>query len=155
MESVQQELMEHPFFAELEDSKGQMLVTCAVNVRYRPGEYLFHEGDPADRLFVIRRGMVSLDVHVPGHGDRVIDTVEEGDVFGWSSLVPPYHWFFDARAVHDVSAVAIDSTCLREKCDADPVLGYAVMQRVAKVMYQRLHSTRVRLLDLYGADRAG
>lgn len=155
MESLRQELMEHPFFAELEDSTGHLLVTCAENALYRAGEYLFHEGDPADRFFLVRQGLVSLDVHVPGRGDRVIDTVEEGDVLGWSSLVPPYHWFFDARAVHEVSAVAIDSACLRQKCDADPVLGYAVMQRVAQVMYQRLHSTRVRLLDLYGADRAG
>jgi hypothetical protein len=29
------------------------------------------------------------------------------------------------------------------------------MQRVAQVMYQRLQATRVRLLDVYGADHAG
>ncbi len=33
------------------------------------------------------------------------------------------------------------------------MLGYALMQRVARVMYHRLQSARVRLLDLYGASR--
>lgn len=155
MQTLHQVLIEHPFFAELGDSTVSTIVDCAINVSFRPGEYLCHEGGPADRVFVVRRGMVQLEVHVPGLGDRVIDTAEEGDVMGWSSLVPPYHWFFDVRAVHDVSAVALDSACLRQKCDADPVLGYAVMQRVAQVMHQRLHSTRVRLLDLYGANRVG
>ena len=100
------------------------------------GQYLFHEGEPADRFFVVRRGRVALDVHVPRAADQVVDTVDEGDVVGWSWLVPPYRWFFDARAVADVSAVAFDATCLRGKCEEDPALGYALMQRVAQVMYQ-------------------
>ena len=147
--------MEHPFFSGLDDSTVNMLVGCAQNVRFRPGEYLFHDGEAADRFFVVRRGRVALDVHVPGQGEQVVDTVDEGDVVGWSWLVPPYRWFFDARAVQDVSAVAVDATCLRDKCDDDPALGYEMMQRVANVMYHRLQSTRVRLLDLYGADRVG
>ena len=92
---------------------------------------------------------------MPGQPERVVDTVDEGAVVGWSWLVPPYQWFFDARAVQEVSAVAMDASCLRAKCDEDPALGYALMQRVAGVMYHRLQSARVRLLDLYGADRAG
>ena len=154
MRSLEQLLMEHPFFAGLDDSTVTMLVGCAANEHFRPNQYLFHEGEPADRFFVVRRGRVALDVHVPGQAEHVIDTVDEGDVVGWSWLIPPYRWFFDARAVQDVSVVAFDATCLRGKCDEDPALGYAIMQRAAQVMYRRLQSARVRLLDLYGADRA-
>jgi len=155
MRSIQQLLMEHPFFAGLDDSTVSMLVGCSRNVHFRPGEYLFYEGEPADRFFVVRRGRVALDVHVLGQAEQIIDTLDEGEVVGWSWLVPPYRWFFDARAMQDVSAVAVDATCLRDKCDEDPALGYLMMQRVAQVMYHRLQSARVRLLDLYGADRAG
>ena len=155
MQSLQDLLSEPPFFAGLGDSTVSMLVGCARNVHYRPGEYLFHEGEAADRFFVVRRGRVALDVHVPGQTEMVVDTVEQGDVVGWSWLVPPYRWFFDARAVQEVSAVAVDASCLRAKCEEDPALGYALMQRVSQVMYQRLQSARVRLLDLYGAGRAG
>ncbi len=155
MRSLRELLSEHPFFAGLDDDTVSMLVGCSRNVHVRQGEYLFREGEPADRFFVVRRGRVALDVHVPGQVERVVDTVDEGGVVGWSWLVPPYRWFFDARAVQGVSAVVVDASCLREKCDQDPALGYALMQRVAGVMYQRLQSARVRLLDLYGAGRAG
>jgi CRP/FNR family transcriptional regulator, cyclic AMP receptor protein len=155
MRSLHDLLSEQPFFAGLDDDTVSLLVGCATNVHYRTGEYLFREGEPADRLFVVRRGRVALDVHMPGQPERVVDTVDEGAVVGWSWLVPPYQWFFDARAVQEVSAVAMDASCLRAKCDEDPALGYALMQRVAGVMYHRLQSARVRLLDLYGADRAG
>ena len=49
------------------------------------------------------------------------------------------------------SVVSLDSACLRGKCEADPRLGYELVQRVAQVMYHRLEATRVRLLDLYGS----
>ena len=53
-----------------------------------------------------------------------------------------------------VSATALDGTCLRGKCEADPELGYQLLKRVTDVMYQRLQSARVRLLDLYGPESA-
>jgi CRP/FNR family cyclic AMP-dependent transcriptional regulator len=155
MQSIADLLREHPFFAGLDQGTVELLQGCAHNVHFHAGEHLFEEGEPADRLLVIRSGRVALDVHVPGRGDRVIETLDAGEVVGWSWLVPPYRWFFDARAVEGVSAVSVDAACLRAKCDQDPALGYALMQRVAQVMYHRLQSARVRMLDLYGADHAG
>jgi CRP/FNR family cyclic AMP-dependent transcriptional regulator len=54
--------------------------------------------------------------------------------------------------VTPVSAIALDGTCLRGKCEADADLGYQLLKRVTSVMYQRLESARVRLLDLYGPE---
>lgn len=155
MRSIGELLHEHPFFEGLDEETVTQLEGCAHNVHLRAGEHLFHEGEEADRLFVIRHGRVALDVHVAGRGDHVVDTVDGGDIVGWSWLVPPYRWFFDARAVTDVSAVSVDAGCLRAKCEEDPALGYALMQRVARVMYHRLQSARVRMLDLYGAGNVG
>jgi CRP-like cAMP-binding protein len=53
-------------------------------------------------------------------------------------------------AVTDTAAIALDAGCLRQKCDADPRLGYALVQRFAALLVQRLHATRLRLVDLYG-----
>lgn len=142
-------LGEHPFFVGISAPTVRLIEGCSKNVHWSPGTYVFHEGDPADSLFVVRHGRVALEVHRPGRA-HVLDTVEAGDVVGWSWLVPPYRWFFDARAADEVSAVEIDARCLRDKCDADPAVGYALMQRVAQVMYHRLQSARIRLLDVYG-----
>ena len=132
------------------------------NVRFRSAEslekvrlettdfqFLFREGDSADHFYVLRRGRVAVEAHTPACG-VVLDTVDEGEVVGWSWMVPPYRWAFDARATLDSSAVAFDAACLRAKCDADPVVGYELMKRFVMVMDHRLQSARVRLLDLYG-----
>ncbi|MGB8022672.1 MAG: cyclic nucleotide-binding domain-containing protein [Candidatus Nanopelagicales bacterium] len=150
MRTLAEYLPEHPFFAGLDQQAMDLVVGCAQNVHMRDGQVLFRAGEPANTFYVIRAGRVALEVHDPRRGTLVIETVDDGDVIGWSWMVPPYRWLFDARAVSPVRAVALDGACLREKCQADPQLGFALMQRVAGVMYDRLQAARIRLLDLYG-----
>jgi len=154
MRTIEQYLPDHAFFAGLDAATLELVAGCATNVSLAAGEYLFHEGDPADQFFVVRRGRVSIEVHGPVDGTVVIDTADEGDVVGWSWLVPPYSCSFDARAAEATGVVAFDGACLRGKCEADSRLGYQLMQRVTQVMNDRLVAAQVRLLDLYGARGA-
>lgn len=149
-QTIAQYLPEHPFFAGLDPASLELAAGCAVNVRFRPGELLFREGDPADTFYVLRRGRVAIQVRTPTQ-DLVLDIAQDGDVVGWSWLIPPYRWTFDARATDETTAIAFDGACLRAKCESDATLGYALLQRVVQVMSARLHSARVRLLDIYGA----
>ena len=149
MQTIEQYLPDHPFFAGLDESASTLVAGCATNLHFHNGEQLFREGEPADTFFVIRSGRVALEMRLPT-GSVVLDTAEKGEVVGWSWLVPPYRWTFDARALDETSVVAFDGACLRAKCQTDPALGYDLLQRVVHVMSDRLHSARVRLLDLYG-----
>lgn len=151
METIAQYLPEHPFFAGLDPAALDLLAGCAVNKHFRSGEVIFRESDPADTFYVLRHGGVAIQIRTPT-ADVVLDTAHDGDVVGWSWLVPPYRWTFDARASEDTSAIAFDGACLRDKCAGDAGLGYALLQRVVQVMSGRLHSARVRLLDLYGSS---
>jgi CRP/FNR family cyclic AMP-dependent transcriptional regulator len=154
MRTIEQYLPDHPFFAGLDAEALAIVAGCATNVSFAPGEFLFREGQPADQFFVVRRGRVALQVHSPTAGTMVVDTADAGDVMGWSWLVPPYKWLFDARAVERTGAVAFDGLCLRDKCEQDPHLGYELMKLVTQVMFSRLTAARVRLLDLYGTAEA-
>ncbi len=151
MRTLAEYLPESPFFAGLDAEAMELVVGCAQNVRFEQGDVLFRTGTPADTFYVIRHGRVALEVHDPRRQAIVVATLGDGEVAGWSWLVPPYRWMFDGRAVSPVSAVAFDGACLRGKCDQDPALGYALMQRVSHIMYERLQDARMRLLDLYGS----
>lgn len=149
MQTIEQYLPEHPFFAGLDEQAFALMAGCAVNAHLRPGAFLFHEGERANTFYVIRSGRVAIEIRTPT-GSVVLDTARDGDVVGWSWLIPPYRWTFDARATEDTRVIAFDGQCLRGKCETDPALGYALLQRVVQVMASRLQSARVRLLDLYG-----
>lgn len=152
MKSIRDLLAEHPFFAGLEPADIDLLAGCGTNVHFRAGQRIMVEGDPADVFYVLRSGRVSIEIGVPGRAPLVIDTVVAGEILGVSWLFAPHRWSFDATALDETSAVAVDGACLRGKCDADPRLGYLLMSRFARLLRDRLQATRLQLLDVYGAD---
>ena len=143
-------LREHPFFTGMDDEHIQLLVGCSSNVRFNEGQVIFREGDPADQFYLIREGLVSLQFMVPHRGLTTVNTVGAGEVMGWSWLFPPYRWHFDARAQQPTHALAFDGKCLRQKCEQDHDLGYQVFKRFMQIITERLESTRLQLLDIYG-----
>ena len=150
MEGIESILAEVPAFGGLGARELETVAGCGRNVRFDAGARLFREGDAADTFYVVRHGSVAVETFVPARGAVMIETIESGEVIGWSWLFEPYRWHFDARALTVVRATAFDGACLRGKCEADPALGYALMSRFAQVLIERLQWTRLRLLDLYG-----
>ena len=92
-------LAEHPFFKDLSAPHLDTVVGCVANVVFQPGEFIFREGQAADRFFVVREGKVAVEVFVPNKGPVTIETIEGGEMLGWSWLFPPYKARFDARAL--------------------------------------------------------
>jgi CRP/FNR family transcriptional regulator, cyclic AMP receptor protein len=119
--SLESIIRQHSFFRGLDDRYIQFIVGCARNVRFDEDDVIVHEGDPAERFYFIREGLVSVELAMPSKGPTILQTVGEGDVLGWSWLAPPYRWHFDARALRPTRAVDFDGKCLREKCEEDHV----------------------------------
>ena len=145
-------LREHPFLKDFEERHIQTIVGCARNRLFEAGDYLCREGDRADDFFLIREGRVALELHSPQGGGLRVETLQEGDFLGWSWLVEPYVWHFDARALTRIRTIALDGKCLRTKCESDHDLGYRLLRRFARLIEQRLSATRLQLLDVY-ADK--
>ncbi len=150
METIDSLLHDVPLFEGMTPADLELIAGCGSNVRFGDGEFLFREGDRADAFLVLRHGSVALETFVPARGPVTIETLEAGEVVGWSWLFHPHEWHFDVRALSLVRATSFDGACLRGKCESDPRLGYDLMSRFAQVMIERLQWTRMRLLDVYG-----
>jgi CRP/FNR family cyclic AMP-dependent transcriptional regulator len=148
--TIDELLTEAPAFEGMSTEHLELIAGCAQNRTFEEDSYLLREGDPADVFYVIRRGRVALETFVPQEGKMIMETIDDGDLLGWSWLVPPYRVAFDARAVDSVHAIAFDALCLRGKSDEDPALGYELMRRFIPVIMERLQATRLRLIDVYG-----
>jgi CRP-like cAMP-binding protein len=150
MEGLGRIVKEHPFFGGMHDTFCKLVCGCAKNVRFEAGQYLFHEGEPADQFYLLRHGRVALQLTVPGRGAVTFQTVGEGEIVGVSWLIPPYRWTYDAKALDLTRAIAMDAICLRQKCESDHDLGYEMMKRFMPILIQRLQATRLQILDVYG-----
>lgn len=142
-------LRRHPFTSGLTDEHIRRLAEAARSFDVAEGDFLAREGKPADALLLVRSGHVALATYLAERGAAPLQTVGAGDVVGWSWLVPPYRWQFDARAADAVSGLALDAGRLREWCEQDHELGYQLLRRLVAVIGSRLTAMRLQRADLY------
>ena len=147
--SLEADVAAHPFLIGLSQHHIKLLADCAMKTHFATGESIFREGETANRFYLIEQGEVALEATPSGGTPAVIDTVQSGDLLGWSWLFPPYIWHFSARAVKPTTAIFLYGTILREYCDQDHTLGYELFKRMSEVMIRRLQFARTRLLASY------
>lgn len=150
MKTITDLLRNHPFFQGMAEKDLALLGGCGKNQVWQTNEYIARENTPADYFYLIRGGRAAIETALPNRPPLRLQTLQSGDILGWSWLFPPYRWCFDIRALETLHATALDGICLREKCREDPRLGYDLMQRFARIMTERLQATRLQLMDVYG-----
>ncbi len=148
-EALLTSLKDHPFTKDLDADHLASLTRCARPCKTQQGIYLWRQGQHADGLLLIQSGQVDLEIGIPLQGPLRIETIGEGEVLGWSWLLPPYRWHFDARAITAVQGIYLEGPCLRQTCESDPALGYQVLRTLTPLIAKRLETARLRLLELY------
>lgn len=137
----------------LSPENADKLRKLGTQVAFASGERVFEEGDKAERFWIIHTGSITLEQHVPGRSDHVVETIGHGELLGWSWLFPPYTWHLSGETGSPVRAVEFDAAEVRALCDRDHELGYALTLVVGETISRRLQRSRSRLIDMYGARR--
>jgi CRP-like cAMP-binding protein len=141
---IERLLAQQPFLRGLDGPQMELLIDCAGYTQYEPGQFICREGDRADHFHLIHHGRVALEMSQE-ENQVAVQSLEAGDVLGWSWLVPPYRWRFNARAVEATNTLALDAKRLRNHCEENHELGYQLLIRLVQVMTQRLETTRHQL----------
>ena len=155
METLKPIISAHPFLRSLPPAYLEILMGCAEERQFRPGEIVFREGEVADRLFLIGRGKIGLESHVSARGYLSVQELGAGDVLGWSWLFPPYLWHFQARAVESTEMIGFNGAHLLLACERNHEFGYDLMKRLAQVLIRRLQATQKQLVKLHALRAQG
>jgi hypothetical protein len=75
--------------------------------RFRPGEVVFHQGDPPDRLYVIGKGEVDVVRETPGQPETVLTRLGKDQFFGEIGILSDTPRTATVRAVTDVEVLSI------------------------------------------------
>jgi len=118
---------EQPFFNGLKEEHLQLLAESAMVTEFTAGEWIFRQGDPANRFYLILEGKVLIESEVKDRGMLPIRTFGPGDDLAWAWLFPPYYMHFSACAIEPTRAIFFYGTRLREQCEANHELGYQLM----------------------------
>jgi len=119
------------------------------------GATILAEGGATPFLGVVESGRIALRLRVPEQGDRLtILTIEPGELFGWSAVVPPYRATIDAIATEPATIHAIDAPELRTMLARDADLAAEVLPLVIESLAARLAGSWHQLLDLFATRTA-
>jgi CRP-like cAMP-binding protein len=143
--SLDARIAQHPFLAGMTPEHLRILTASAMPVEFSAGQVIFHEGDVANRFYLIQSGQVALGSQKEEDDPICLQMIGAGDVLGWSWLFPPYYWHFEARAVEPTKAIFFYGTRLREQCEQDRELGLELMKRVIQVVMKRLQAALERM----------
>ena len=105
-------------------------------VSHAKGDVLFREKDPALHFYVLLNGRVKLGV---GESDqKVYDVRQNGEAFGWSSLIGRERYSATAECVEATKLLKTDSERLRKELEKDPANGLVFFKQLAATLGNRL-----------------
>jgi CRP-like cAMP-binding protein len=116
---------------------------------------VFREGRVSPFVYLVTRGNVSLEIHVPGRGPHTMQTVGCGELLGWSPVVGSKVMTATARTLAPTRFVALPAAQLQELLTGDEAFGVEFLRRTVHAVGERLEATRLQLLDVYGDPRPG
>jgi CRP-like cAMP-binding protein len=116
--------------------------------RYPAGTAVFQEGKPTNQFFVVTEGLVSLEITAANGTAKRIHSVGPGELLGWSPLLGGGAMKATARTLVDTRLVSFDATQTMALCERAPGLGFTLLRQVARALADRLHATRLHMLEI-------
>lgn len=155
-------LRRYPFFASLSTEQLNALAKISDELSVEAGHVFFKEGEPLDFIYVLVEGSAAITLGIPAKeiihklseqfsrelqlNEIVVSSIAEGEMFGWSGIIPPHTATADSKATAPSKVISIDCRELRKSFETDHQLGYILTQTAAKVISDRLKNMRIETL---------
>lgn len=147
---LSQTLSQIQFLQDIAPERLEQIADIARIRDYNETDTVFREGDPAENIYLVVSGIVSLEVCAAGSGCKQILTLGPGDLLGWSALLKQSRYTARARTPQSARLVEINVAQLMAMCEKDPRFGYDLMRLTALALANRLSATRMQLVNVYG-----
>lgn len=155
-------LKRYPFFASLNNGQLKYLADVGKVFEVEEGYRFFEEGYELDTFFLVDDGRIAITMEVTDHSviqplsnqltnslinkEVTVCTLGNGEIFGWSAIVPPYKSTASARAIRMSRIVAFDCTKLRPQYKEDCHFAYMMLLKASQVIRQRMRDMRMESL---------
>ena len=117
-------------------------------VRYEAGEVVYEMGDPAEHLFTVITGQVSLRLPGKGGTSVLIDQLSRGGTFGSCVTFHAGTYALTAQCTEDSQLLMVRTSVLKSLMDDDLVMGYAIQGRISRIYFNRYLETMKKLQSI-------
>jgi len=141
-------LSEFLLFKDIPESLLEKVSAMGEEKKYSPGETIFREGEEAKELLFLLEGSLTLKVKLTSRPESITVSAvnQKNESFGWSGIVPPFHYTATAICEQDCRVLSIPGKAFMELLDANRDAGFIIMRRIAEMIASRLRNSRQALL---------
>jgi len=130
-----------PLFADLSDDELTKIAELCESKSYESGEYIFREGEPGNRLFIIVDGGVRISREIPGAGEEALAVLKRGALFGEMAVFDRSERSTDAISHGGTTVLTISRAEFEMLLDFNRALAYKVLWAMVRMLSGRLRST--------------
>lgn len=117
------------------------------------GSFLFKEGDPGDKLYILLEGAVRITRQISGMGEEALAVLRAGDYFGEMALIDTFPRSADA-CVHEACRVLVmNKQKLEDLLFVDRDLAYDLLWNFVRTLSGRLRQTNDKMTFLAVTNR--
>ncbi len=147
-------LPENPFFRGLSPEQLDLILPLFEVITVPTGATIFKQGDKATYLYVVQRGRVTIQ-YKPYDGPMItLSHLQEGEVFGWSSVVGGETYTSDAIPTSDAEILRLRGSDLVQLCARSPDAGFAIMDKLAEAVSPRWTYARQQIQNVLESHHA-
>jgi CRP-like cAMP-binding protein len=128
-------------FKGLTDDELSRIGEICAEKRYVSGEYVFREGEPGNRLFVVAEGEVRISRQIPGAGEEALAVLKPGALFGEMAVFDRSERSTDAISHGGTLVLTITRAEFEMLLDFNRDLAYKVLWAVVRMLSNRLRAT--------------
>lgn len=135
-------------FRSLTDQQAEQARRLFAPVIVGAQEQLFGQGDPAEYLYIVVQGEVQI-IYKPDDGHPIpLTRVQADGVVGWSAALGNPVYTSSVVCETDCLLLRARAKDLRLLCENHPDTGRVILDRLATIVAERLHSTHQNVLSL-------
>ena len=148
-------LQQMPIFGAIDDEALQFLLDPVPSVSMSKGAFFFREREPADGMFVLESGHVSVLKEWAGR-ELQLHRLDAGDCFGEMALLDLFPRSASVRAEADCRAIALTPAHLYRLYEHDAKSFALIQMNIAREMSRRLRDADEQLFRAtMGEKKAG
>lgn len=142
-----------PLFSGLPQTDIEGFTKSAYPRSYKKNEFIYHQGDNADRFFIVLKGWVRLYRETIDGDETVSDILTRGSTFGEGLIFyQSNRYIFSAQAIGPTQLLEISKTSLKQRAEENPDILKRIMTSICEKMI-RLQSENERLANMSAPQR--
>ncbi len=126
------------------------LATLSKEQKFQANEYIFHEGQSGDSMYIVLEGQVMISKQITGAGEEALAFLERGDYFGEMALIDLKPRSADAKARETGALVlSISRSVLEGILNIQKVSSLNLLQILCTLVAKRLREINNKLVGWF------